>query len=303
MTGVLPDLVRSLSLPAQLQSHQSILLSVLLQPDFIAECAKDTGHDPAVVTQLIKTYINEIPIGVTVLEGIELKGQKILEVGAGLGLLGLLLHFSGHDITLLEPGAGGFGFNAIVGRLLRKRLNITNLPILDSGCETLMPAQHGSFDVIFSVNVLEHLDDLDGAFRGMVSVLAPEGVMVHNSPNYFVPYDPHFRLLLIPFAPQQTFWFKPSLSKDAVWRSLNFITARRVLQLCKKQGLICTFRKGLLADAFQRLADDPIFRARQPAYLRLILAILNFTGGLGLLRYFPAVLATPMTFEARRPIR
>lgn len=42
-----------------------------------------------------------------------------------------------------------------------------------------------SFDVIYSVSVLEHIKDLEGAFAEMYRLLKPDGVIIHNYAPYF----------------------------------------------------------------------------------------------------------------------
>ena len=54
----------------------------------------------------------------------------------------------------IEPGRGGFDQNTQIGILLRERLGIRELVCHSLGAEELRTAEHGLFDVIFSVNVL-----------------------------------------------------------------------------------------------------------------------------------------------------
>src|SRR6185369_16311116 len=89
----------------------------------------------------------------------------------------------------------------------------------------LDPARDGLFDVIFSINVLEHCQPLPETVLALSKVLAPGGMMIHTCPNYRVPYEPHFRLLLVPFAPRLTARLIPRLASDPLWQSLNFVTA------------------------------------------------------------------------------
>jgi hypothetical protein len=47
---------------------------------------------------------------------------------------------------------------------------------METGAGDLDPPLHGYYDLICSRNVLEYIPDLDGAFRGMASVLVRGGL-------------------------------------------------------------------------------------------------------------------------------
>jgi SAM-dependent methyltransferase len=53
----------------------------------------------------------------------------------------------------------------------------------DITCATELPSE--SFDVIYSVSVLEHIRDLEAAFAEMYRLLKPGGVVIHNYAPYF----------------------------------------------------------------------------------------------------------------------
>jgi 2-polyprenyl-3-methyl-5-hydroxy-6-metoxy-1,4-benzoquinol methylase len=62
----------------------------------------------------------------------------------------------------------------------------------------------GTFDLIFSNNVFEHVRDVQAALATLGALLRPGRVMVHNCPNYDVPYEPHFGIPLLPLRPAST---------------------------------------------------------------------------------------------------
>ena len=134
----------------------------------------------------------------------------------------------------------------------------------------------------------------------MVAVLAPAGRMVHLCPNYAVPYEPHFGLPLVPFAPRATALLKPSLREDGLWRSLNFVTYRRVTRCALSSALRVKFAPGMMRRAFQRLDGDPIYRERQRGLVTAIFPILRALGLLRLVGALPYQVATPMLFECFR---
>jgi SAM-dependent methyltransferase len=272
----------------------------LRSPEFLTFASAKSGIDYDRLSLLVSQYTAEVASGFNVLAGAELAGKRILEVGAGIGVLSIILAKDGHNITALEPGANGFDVNAQVGAAVREWLAAEDLPLLDIEVDRLEPAKYGKFDLIFSVNVLEHIPDLSAAISAMESVLAPNGVMVHLCPNYTVPYEPHFGIPLVPFAPRVTGGLVPGIDRDPVWSSINFITYGEVERLAARFGLLVTFRRGLMYDAFVRLDTDQEFGARHTGVVRRIYRLLKTTRILGLLRHIPPALATPMIFECRR---
>jgi 2-polyprenyl-3-methyl-5-hydroxy-6-metoxy-1,4-benzoquinol methylase len=271
----------------------------LRSPEFLTFASAKSGIDYDRLSLLVSQYTAEIASGFNVLAGAELTGKRILEVGAGIGVLSIALAQDGHNITALEPGSNGFDLNARVGAAVREWLAADDLPILDIEADRLEPARYGKFDLIFSINVLEHIPDLAAAISAMESVLAPNGVMVHLCPNYTVPYEPHFGIPLVPLAPRVTGGLVPGIDKHPAWPSINFITHAEVRRLATRFGLLVTFRRGLMYDAFVRLDTDPEFGARHTGVVQRIYRLLKATRILGLLRHVPPALATPMIFECR----
>jgi SAM-dependent methyltransferase len=270
--------------------------AILASPE-IAAVAQRCGLGPEEATQLLATYANEAGIGLELVAPLLRPGMHVLEVGCGIGLLASFLRQSGVDITGLEPGASGFGFMPEIGSAILCRLpQHLGAPWLGIGAEQLDRATHGQFDLIYSTNVLEHIPDLAGAFRGMASVLAPGGIMVHLCPNYTVPYEPHFGIPLVPFFTRATahLYRKATKRLPGVWEGLNFITASGVKRLAHTNRLSVSFDRGVLAAAMRRFDRDPLFRERQGGLAGKAQSAARALGLLGLLEKMPAELASPM---------
>jgi SAM-dependent methyltransferase len=262
-------------------------------------CAARADVPQDAVAARLRDYASEVVVGLQLLAGRRLEG-RVLEVGAGLGALGAWLVKQGVDIVLLEPGAGGFDHNRRLLDAVLVWAGTPDVPVLPIGAEALDPDMHGHFDTIFSVNVLEHIPALESAFDAMARVLAPDGLMRHNCPNYAVPYDPHFNVPLIPFAPARTSAIVRGLDRNEVWESLNFVTYSRIVRNCRRLGLAYAFDRGLLADAFRRMDRDAAFRARRSPMMQTIQPVLRRSGLLSLIESVPARWATPMIFSCWR---
>jgi SAM-dependent methyltransferase len=225
-------------------------------------------------------------------------GMRMLEVGGGVGLVYAVLRSRGFDVVSLEPGAEGFGDRHRAGLRMLELLGIDAGGWLRLGIEDFdSPGQ--SLDLIFSYFVLEHVPDLDRAFQVMAGVLHPDGVMVHQCPNYTVPFEPHYNIPLIPFRPEFTPMLFPGLRHRGLWRGLRFTTVGCIARLCARHGLRPVFRKGMIAEAFERVLDDPLFRARKQGFAN-IARLLKASGILKALRHLPPVLDSPMEFTARK---
>src|SRR4029078_9138827 len=110
--------------------------------------------------------------------------------------------------------------------------------ILPLQAQELNRAEHGVFDVIFSINVIEHFQPLADNLAGLARVMSPKGIQIHTCPNYHVPYEPHFSIPLLPFAPALTvrLW-RRHLRINPLWQSLNFITVADLRSYAAQNGL------------------------------------------------------------------
>jgi len=261
---------------------------------FVEKAAERTGWDQKRTGAVLRMY------GAECLHGSRLITQelpatgRILEVGAGLGMLSSYLRMLGHDITALEPSTSGFDFFGEIREIVAEEME-TDVPFLGIRAEELSPALHGSFQFIFSVNVLEHIPDLTGAMGAMTSVLSNGGRMWHTCPNYFVPYEPHFGLPLLPLFPRATSLLLPGrICQSELWLGLNFITYFRLKRLARTNGLATTFRPGTMAEAFRRFDSDVEFASRQKGIASQIYRVLRAVGGISAVGALPAALSTPM---------
>lgn len=257
------------------------------------------GADRDLAGRQITTYLNEVEIGLDLIAPYLRKDLRILEVGSGLCALSLFLRSQGFNVTGLEPVGVGFGFFEVALPEVLASVPEVDLPLLRIEVETLDPAKHGYFDLIFSVNTLEHIADLDGAFRSMTAVLSPGGKMLHQCPNYHIPYEPHFARPLIPFAPGLSKGLMGDTGRlPGAWESLNFITYRRVCGLAKANRLAPRFEKGLLAEAVARLTRDPHYALRHNSTpVRMLLSLSRIPGLMALLKSLPPSCSTPMRFH------
>lgn len=112
--------------------------------------------------------------------GKDVRKRKILEVGCGRGSLSAYFADAGWDCTLLDlsPQAITLAETAFETAGLKGRFDVAN-------CENL-PYPAESYDVVFSIGLLEHFDDVTQTLSEQYRVLKKGGVFL----GYVVPEMP-----------------------------------------------------------------------------------------------------------------
>lgn len=98
--------------------------------------------------------------------------SRILEIGAGAGWQAKRLVEAGHHVDAIEYRNPGFAGLRTIAVYPVEDYDGTNIPFAD-----------GSFDVVFSSNVLEHIPHQDAIQTEIRRVLRPGGIAVHVMPT------------------------------------------------------------------------------------------------------------------------
>jgi len=280
------------------------LLEFLDQIPFDAialQVASQTGKPASEISSLLDTYANESLVSLDLVARRLTSSERILEVGAGLCLLSLFLKQQGYPVIALEPALGGYGIFDQTKDAIREHFSSIQLEVLTVPAQELCKEKHGSFDLIFSNNVMEHIPDWQSAIRAMAAVLTEKGIMVHSCPNYTIPYEPHYGIPVFRhFRTLSQHLFLPKIADTDIWNSLNFITCFNVRGFCRQEKLCCEFEKSLLYKAFKRVDDDPVFKERHKGLIVHVAHIMMKSPFKQLVRNIPASLSTPMIFEITR---
>ena len=250
------------------------------------------GNERELFRQLFCVYLDEAVFALSILGKLEYGiDDVILEMGGGLGFAYGFLKSQGFDVYSIEPSQSGYaGYYETALQMLRL-LGIDSsqwYPFFAEECRKMNRA----FDIIFSYGVLEHVRDLRQTLLGLKSVLKPGGKMIHWTVNYLIPYEPHFKMVLVPFLPGTTRFFRPSLKHSPLWEGLNFVTAGRLKRTCRSCGLDIAFKKGVVLESFHRLRE-PGFARRQRYFLPFYF-FLKRTGLINALNLIPIPFTTPL---------
>ncbi len=223
-------------------------------------------------------------------------GVRVLEVGGGLGFFHVLAHASGADIVSVEPSDAGFSVARAVAIPLLEALTGEPGRFLDVRVEDL-DAPDASFDLVVSNNVLEHVIDLSRVIDAMHRLTAPGGTQVHHCPNYLFPYEPHYKVPVLPCAVRvsgELCW--RGFRHDPLWRSLNSISSLAVSRLVRRlPGASLHFRNAT-ALTLQRLLTDEHLAARHGWLTRFVL----LPPVRAALTSLSPMVMSPMIFEIRK---
>lgn len=111
--------------------------------------------------------------------------DRVLEIGCGLGYGAALLSRVAGQVTATDLESESPGDHAIgLGRTRQflSELGIGNVSVVGASAEKL-PFPDGSFDLVFSSHVLEHVPDQPAALAEIHRVLAPGGVFFCVTPS------------------------------------------------------------------------------------------------------------------------
>ena len=135
----------------------------------------------------------------------------------------------------VEPEGEGFESSGGIARALIAANGLDPSRILDATGEAL-PFPDNSFDIVYSSNVLEHVNDPGRVLREAVRVLKPGGTMQIVCPNYLSYFDGHYAALHPPIFSNGFFrwWMKRIHGKDPAFAAtirteVNAVWARRQL--------------------------------------------------------------------------
>ncbi|MEW6102531.1 MAG: class I SAM-dependent methyltransferase [bacterium] len=127
----------------------------------------------------------------------DLEGKKILELGSGYGGFIVATRERGFDAYGLEPDKDCYEISL-------KLLKLNGFPedIITLGKGENIPYSDESFDVIYSTQVLEHVQDPKKVLKEAIRVIKKGGYLQFVIPNYASFYEGHYGIFWIPYLPK-----------------------------------------------------------------------------------------------------
>ncbi len=153
-------------------------------------------------------------------------GWKVLEIGSS---------FSSYQAYLLERGLKAFGVEPSMDAI---RLGRQAWPNLNGGqlnaVGEFLPFKSETFDLIYSSNVLEHVQDTHKTVAEALRVLKPGGYFQFVFPNYGSIWDGHYSLPWIPYAP---YWVGKAYVR-LFGRSPHYVDTLQLLNIFKVRRIL-----------------------------------------------------------------
>ncbi len=188
--------------------------------------------------------------------------KKVLEVGCGPGILlnELSIAYPNNEYCGVDPFISSYSkFNNIFDSINKTKFHKCKIEDLNTD---------EKFDLIFSINVCEHVEDWKSYIDKTMSLLSENGLSLILCPTYDLPYETH---VIIPIIINKDITYKifekkirdyeANLGIEGNWESVNFIKARHVKKFItgKYKG---NFDLDIQDRLFKRFTDDNFFLER-----------------------------------------
>jgi ubiquinone/menaquinone biosynthesis C-methylase UbiE len=128
---------------------------------------------------------------------IDFRDKKVLVVGAGTGAELFFLAQRGAQAYGIEPNPEAIEIlveKAVDANVPRERISL--------GFAESLPYGDCEFDFVYCYTVLEHVQDVKKSISEMLRVCKPGGRIFLETPNYRMPYEPHYKLFMPTFLPK-----------------------------------------------------------------------------------------------------
>jgi 2-polyprenyl-3-methyl-5-hydroxy-6-metoxy-1,4-benzoquinol methylase len=256
-------------------------------------------------------YANEAIFGLSIIKddvSVLPHEATVLEVGAGALLLSGYLASLGLRVYALEPIAAGFShFHELQSAVVKHYKNLgLQFRLIKSTIEEFFDPER--FDYIFSINVFEHIHDVEQALANAYLSLKHRGTLRIYCPNYHFPYEPHFNIPTLINKKLTEYFFRNLIAASLrmpqpkeTWEGLNWINASRVNKfLHGRFGNRPIFNRLATYRVIVRVVNDSQFSKRRPEWATWFLWLVNRAGLLNLFKLCPVKFSPVMDFRLER---
>lgn len=211
----------------------------------------DAALDLAIEKELSRT-VGTWVFDTLVANGIDVKGKRVLDMGAGLGAVSVEAVERKAIPVAVEPGSGW-------REIAQERLRLAgDGSVVDAIGEDL-PFASSSFDIVLSVQVLEHVADPQAYLREAFRVLRPGGYLWLSCENYLCFREKHYQVLWFPLLPKKLGALYLRLRgrpTEFLWKSVTYTTAPRVTRMLSQCQFVFLEERQLTT----RIAESPGLR-------------------------------------------
>lgn len=281
--------------------------------DFISAARKFVTDSRSEAIEVFDIYANEARFGYFLIESdlaLIPQGAVIIDIGAGISLLSGYLAAIGFRVTALEPVSEDFSHIRELNSLIRRFCKEQELEI-DYVYERIEEfTVKDKFDYAFSINVFEHIPNVETGLSCAYLSLKPGGCLRVYCPNYIFPYEPHFNIPTLVGKKITEIclarWiFRSSKMMDprVCWKSLNWINVLKMRRIVEKHCSVKPeFNRYATYKNIRRVFEDPLFRDRRLRLLVALLELIRKCGLVSIFKYLPVIVSPVMDCKIVRPI-
>lgn len=217
-----------------------------------------------------RTYLNEAKWGWLIIEPAIASlavDSNVLEVGAGSQALTAQVASRGMKVTAIEPSSVGFSIMKTLGDKVHALSSESGIQyeIIDTTGEQFDQVE--KFDFAFSINVMEHVRDINAVLDNVMESLKIGGTYQFICPNYLFPFEPHFNFptlvnkrLTDLFIRKFAVKLSNASDPEGLWSSLNWISVRQINKWAKNtEGISVQFSNRALEMYASRAISDQVF--------------------------------------------
>ena len=253
------------------------------------------------VLALLDIYIGEACFGRQYVDaelGLLPSGASILEVGAGAMLLSCQFQREGFVVTALEPIGNGFAHFVRMQELVFERAHILGCAprILDRRAEDLSEADQ--FDFAFSVNVMEHVQDVSLCIGNVCTSIRLGGLYRFACPTFFS------KRLTEKLLGAKIFGGKNPAALRDTRNSLNWINVLQIRRaVAPDPALKLEFNRAFLISTLERVQTDAGFSSRRSGWIKAAIGILIKLHRHHFVRLVPAMCQPVIDCTIRRSVK
>lgn len=166
------------------------------------------------------------------------ENKRVLVVGAGTGAEVFEFIRRKADVWAVEPNANGLA-------VMRQKAALKGYDCAQhftKGTAENLPFEADHFDLVYCYTVLEHVADITKSIDEMLRVCKRGSFVFIETPNYRFPWEGHYKLALIPFAPKwlQRLFLKLRGRYTPFFESINFVTERQINRILWARDVVTT---------------------------------------------------------------
>lgn len=162
-------------------------------------------YPDSVIEDRVRTYIKQEDLYTEkvayLLASLPSRPKTALDIGSSAGGLSVALAREGLTVHGIEPSLAGVE----VSQIRAQRLGVSNISFQE-GVGEKIPFADDSFDLVISIAVLEHVQNVKAVVSETFRVLKPGAYAYFEVPNNLFPFEGHYKMAWLPMMPKS--WAK-----------------------------------------------------------------------------------------------